>query len=136
MDISIVQVDPDSRLVSLKLSSKSIKGMSKLIQIVVLSLLNIPGSDVFDPGEGGAIPEMVGMNFDTSDLSEVLAEVTRRVRKSEKEILSNQIGLEISADETLRSLSVSGVSPGAAIDEVSIRVRIINELGQQSDVVL
>ena len=136
MDISIVQVDPDSGLVSLKLSPKPIKGMSKLIQIVILSLLNIPGSDVFDPGEGGGIPEMIGMNFDTSDLSEILAELTRRVRKSEKEILANQIGFEASADEALRSLAVSGVAPGGAIDEVSVRIRIINELGQQTDVVI
>lgn len=136
MDISLLQVDPDTREVSFKLSHKSIKGMSKLLQIVVLSLLNTPGKDVLDPGDGAGIPEMIGMNYDPSDLGDILAELTRRVRKSETEILASQVGLILAPEETLRSVSIMSVSPGAALDEVAVRIRIINELGQQSDVVI
>jgi hypothetical protein len=136
MDISLTYVDPDTRQVSLKLGHQSVKGMTKLIQIVVLSLLNTPGRDILDPSEGGGIPEMIGMNYDPSDLSDILAELTRRVKKTEMEILASQVGLVLVPEEKLRSLSLISVGPGQNLDEVAARMRVVNELGQQSDVVL
>jgi hypothetical protein len=136
MDISLLQVDPNTNQISLKLGHQTVKGMSKLVQIVVLSLLNTPGKDVLDPASGGGIPEMVGMNYDPSDLSDILAELTRLVRKTEMEIMANQIGLNIDPEERLKSISIVSVGPGRGIDEVAARIRVINELGQQSDVVL
>jgi hypothetical protein len=136
MDIALIQVDPNTHQVSLKLGHQSVKGMSKLVQIVVLSLLNTPGKDIFDPGAGGGIPEMIGMNYDPSDLSDILAELTRRVRKAEMEIVANQVGLSLDSEERLKSISIVSVGPGLALDEVAARIRVINELGQQSDVVL
>ena len=136
MDISLTYVDPDTRQVSLKLGHQSVKGMTKLIQIVVLSLLNTPGRDILGPSEGGGIPEMIGMNYDPSDLSDILAELTRLVRKTEMEIMANQVGLSIDPEERLKSISIVSVGPGQGIDEVAARIRVINELGQQSDVVL
>jgi len=136
IDVSIVNIDPESRVATLGLSHKPTKGILKLSQIVVLSLLNVPGKDVLNGTSGGGIPEMIGMNFDPSDLSEVLSEFTRRVRKSEKEIIADQVRVKIPSDEKLKSLTVVSVSPGGVLDEVVARIRIINELGQQSDVVL
>lgn len=136
MDISLIQVNSETNEVSFKLSPKSIKGMSKLIQIVVLSLLNTPGRDILDPDRGAGIPEMVGMNYDPSDLGDILAELTRRVRKTELEITSSQVGLQLDSSERLKKLTIMNVGPGKASDEVSVRIRIVNELGQQSDVVL
>jgi len=131
-----MQVDEKTRKVSLSLSSKSIKGMTKLVQSVVLSLLNNPGKDVLDPTRGGGIPEMIGMNFDPSDLTEVLSEVTRRVKITENEVINDQIGQVTPADEKLKEVKIVRVGPGEALDEVLVRLRIINELGQQSDVVI
>jgi hypothetical protein len=136
MDISLIQIDPLTRQVSFAMSHKPVKGMSKLTQVVVLSLLNTPGRDIMDEGAGGGIPEMIGMNYDPGDLSDILAELARRVRKSEKEILADQVGLTLTVEERLRSLSIVSVAPGESVDEVSVRLRIVNELGQQSDVVL
>jgi len=136
MDISLVQVDPQTNVVSLKLSHKSIKGMSKLVQIVILSLLNTPGKDILDPEMGAGILEMMGMNYNPSDLGDILAELTRRVRKTETEILANQIGIELVSEEKLKTLSIISLGPGGSIDEVAARIRVVNELGQQSDVVI
>lgn len=79
---------------------------------------------------------MIGLNFDPTDLSEILSELTRRIRKSEREILSDQVGLNAPSSEKLREIKIISVAPGAALDEIAARIRIINELGQQSDVVL
>lgn len=136
MDISLIQVDEKTRRVSLSLSSKSINGMTKLVQSVVLSLLNTPGKDILDPERGAGIPEMIGTNFDPSDLTEVLSEVTRRVKITENEIINDQIGQELSSSEKLKEVKIVRVGPGEALDEVLVRLRIINDLGQQSDVVI
>lgn len=136
MDISLIQVDPESKQVSLKLGHQPLKGMSKLVQIVVLSLLNTPGRDILNPESGGGIPDMIGMNYDPGDLGDILAELTRRVRKSEAEVIADQVGLILDPEERLKSLSIVSLSPGGSLDEVAARIRVINELGQQSDVVL
>lgn len=136
MDISLLQIDPDSRRVTFALGSKPVTGIAKLTQIVVLSLLNSPGRDILSPDRGGGIPDMIGMNFDPLDLTEILSELTRRVRKSETEILEDQVGLNAIPAEKLKELKIISVAPGASSDEVAARIRIINELGQQSDVVL
>ena len=136
MDIQLISIDPLTRVASLKLSSKFVSGIHKLIQIVILSLLNTPGRDLLDPDRGAGIPEMIGMNYDSSNMVEILGEITRRVKISEKEIMTDQIGLNLPPAEKLQELKVISVSPGATLGEVKARIRIINELGQQSEVVM
>lgn len=136
MDISLLKIDDNTRMVTLQVGSKAVTGLTKLIQIVVLSLLNNPGRDILDPDRGAGIRDMIGMNFDPTDLSEILAELSQSIRKSEKEILADQVGLNVISSEKLREIKIISVSPGSSLDEVAARIRIINELGQQSDVVL
>jgi hypothetical protein len=136
MDFSILHIDATSGRVSLRLSHKTVKGLQKLVQMVILGLLNTPGKDILDPEEGGGIPELVGFGFDVSDLTEVVTEVTRRVRKVETEIINNQIGLEIDPTERLEEIQILRIGAGEALDEVDVRIRVENELGQQIDVVL
>lgn len=136
MDIQLIVVDEITHKVSLAMSPRPVKGLTKLIQLVVLSLLNIPGKDILDPDRGGGIPEMIGMNFDPNDLGEILSEVTRRVKQTEADILKDQIGLQLDLSERLKELKIANVGPGESMDEVNVRIRVINELGQQSDVVI
>lgn len=136
MDIQLIKIDPVTRVVSLKMSTKKVVGISKLLQIVVLSLFNSPGKDILDLDRGAGIPDMIGMNLDPDDLTEVLSEVTRRIKNTEREILTEQIGLNIPPTEKLRELRLISVGPGANLGEVAVRVRIVNELGQRAEVVL
>jgi hypothetical protein len=135
MDIQLIEVDPNTGVVTLKMSHKPVKGLTKLVQIVVLSLLNVPGKDFLDPDKGGGIPEMIGMNFN-EDLSDILSEVTLKVGKTQSEIFKEQIGIELSPSEKLKEVKIVSVTPGATSDEVFVKLRIINELGQQSDIVM
>jgi hypothetical protein len=136
VEILLIFIDPDSRRVTFKIQPKIASGVLKLTQIVLLSLLNIPGQDVLDPENGGGIPELLGFNFGPDETNEIVSEVTRRVRKTEAEILTQQIGYTIPASERLKEVKIIGVDEGDGIDAVFIRLRIINELGQQQDVVV
>jgi hypothetical protein len=136
VDITLIEVDPNTNVVSFKLSAKPIKGLPKLLQVAVLSLLNVPGKDILDPDAGGGVPEMISMNFDPGDYSDILSELTRRIKKTESEMLASQVGSTSPPSEKLKELKILNVGPGASIDEIYARIRIINELGQQSDVVI
>lgn len=132
-DIAVIKVDPTTGLVSFKLQSKKLTGIDKLVQCVVLALLETPGQDVLDPDRGGGMGTLVGTNFDLSDPSEILGEVAHRVRKVEKEIIESQMGLDEDPTEKLLEVQIMKLMQGENLDEVFVRLRIINEVGQISD---
>lgn len=136
MEIRLIEIDPVSRKVTLRLQPKVVTGILKLAQIVIISLLNIPGKDILDPTSGGGIPELIGYNISTDDLLEITSELTRRIRKTEAEVLDKQVGLTIAANERLKEIQILLIEPGASDDEILVRLRVINELGQQLDVVV
>lgn len=135
-DVQVIDVDPITRRVSFRLKPKLITGISKLIQIVVLSLMNVPGRDVLDPEKGGGLPAMIGMNIDPNDSTEVFAEIAQRVKKSQDEIVSAQIGLNEDPEARLQELQIVSIQKGETLDEVLVRIRIINEAGRASDIVV
>ena len=135
-DIQIVVVDPNTHVVTFKIRPILITKISKLIQIVVLSLLGIAGRDVLDPDKGGGLPSMVGQNFDPGDMNEVFAEVAQRVRKTEQEVLQAQVGLQEDPEAKLRLIQIMSLQQGQSIDELAVKLRIINEAGRTADIVL
>lgn len=135
-DIQVINVDQTSRRVFFKLYPKKVTGISKLIQIVVLSLLTVPGRDVLDPDLGGGLPSLVGSNIDPNDSTELFGEVAQRVKKAQKEIISAQVGLNEDPEEKLQELQIVSISQGSSADEVFVRVRVINEAGRTADVVM
>lgn len=136
MDIQCIVVDPVSGRVSLALGSKILTGMQKLVQIVILSLLNIPGKDVLDPASGGGLPAMIGENFDPNDKAELYSEVVRRVAASESQVLASQIGLTLPAAEQLAKLQVVNIKNAVNSDSADVTLRITNEAGANTNVVL
>lgn len=135
MDVQLIKIDPYTRRVSLELSHKPITGVMKLIQIVYLSLMNNPGKDVLSPDRGGGFPSMIGMNIDTEDTTEIFGEIAQRVKKTQTEIIDDQIGLNLEPEEKLRDIAIMEISPGE-IDEIFVRLRVINEAGKVTDLVL
>lgn len=135
MDIQLIDLDKD-RKIFFVLRAKELKGISKLIQIVVLSLLNVPGQDILDPEKGGGIPTMIGSNIDPNDSTEVFGEIAQRVKKTELEIVNDQIGLDDAPEEKLRQIQIVSIENGENIDEVFVRLRLINEAGQATDIVV
>jgi hypothetical protein len=135
LDISLIYVDPKTRILSFKVGTFPITGVMKLVQIVVLSLLNISGKDVLRPEDGGGIPDLIGWGIDETNNTELLGEIVRRVHKTEVEVSNSQTGLDISPDEKLKSIKVLEVTR-PSLDEVLVRLRLTNELGQSTDVVI
>lgn len=137
MDIQVIDVDPITRKVSFGIKPKKVTGISKLIQVVVLSLMNIPGKDVLDPDKGGGLPAMIGSNIDPNDSTELYGEIARRVRKSETEIVADQVGLGDSPSEKLAELQIIDIRRSEVnMDEIFVRIRVINQEGRATDIMV
>ena len=133
-DLKLIEIDPVTRIVSLKASTAVVSGIDELIQVVVLSLLNVPGKDVLHPNKGGGIPSLIGYNI--SNETELFAEIAEKVSKTESEVLSDQIGLDLSAEAKLKEINIKDISQGEDEDTVLIRLQIINELGRVAEVTI
>ena len=76
------------------------------------------------------------MNIDLEDPSEATAELVRKVKKVQSEVLASQVGLAILDEEKLQQLTVVSVGPTESGDGLAIVLRIINAAGRVTDVVL
>ena len=135
-DTKIVFVDPVTGQVNIRLSAETVEGIEELIQVVVLSLLNISGQAALDPEEGGGLPELIGTNFGVDDPQELFAEVQQRVNKTQSEVREQQVGLDLDPEAKLKELKVISIEPGGEIDRIAVRIRLINELGRIQDLSL
>lgn len=133
MDVKIVHVDEFTRKVSIRLSSETVEGVDALVQIVVLSLLNKSGKSVLDPEDGAGLPDLIGTNLSAEDPQELFAEVQQMINKTKAEVTAQQVGLDLDAEEKLKSLTILSIEPGAQEDEVFVKVRLINEAGRITD---
>jgi hypothetical protein len=135
-DIQVISVDPVTNQVSFGIKPAKITGIFKLIQIVVLSLLNIPGQDVMNPDKGGGLPAMLGENIDPTSNTEVFGEIVTRVAKSQSEIINDQIGTDDPPQEKLSELQIVSITQGASPDEFAVTIRVVNEAGQSANIVM
>src|SRR5262249_27114815 len=113
-----------------------VTGISKLIQIVVLSLLNVAGKDVLDPDKGGGLPALLGYNFSVDDTTELFGEVVQCVKKTQSEVIAAQVGLNEDPEERLQELQIVEIKQGTNADEILVRIRIINEAGRTADIMV
>lgn len=137
-DLKVYTVDPDGRIkLALPMPPVKVSGKEKLVQIVVLALLNDPGRNAFYPEDGSGLPSMIGSNVSVDDPTETLAEVSEKVDKIKDEILDAQTGLSNEEpSELLRDLIVLNVETGVNIDEVLLKLRIVSEAGDETDLVV
>lgn len=133
-DIKLVEKDPETGVLRLEASSKTVDGIDELIQIVFLSLLNVSGKDVLHPNKGGGIPAMIGYNI--SDENELFASIAEAVSKTEREVLEDQVGLDLNVETKLKELKIKSIDVGENEDTVLVSLQIINEVGRIAEVTI
>lgn len=116
---------------------QKVSGLDKLIQIVLLALLNDPGRSAFYPKEGSGLPSLIGSNVSSEDSTEVIAEASEKVDKIEAEILESQSELENEdPSERLREIIILNAESGVNIDEILVKLKVISEAGDESNLVI
>lgn len=133
-EIQVIDVNPSDRKIFFTLKAKKLKGISKLIQIVVLSLLNSPGRDVLDPELGSGVMELIGTNIDPKNSTEAFGDIVQKIKKIETEIINSQIGNNDPANEKLSGIQIMDIE--TIDDEILVKLRLVNQAGQSSDIVV
>jgi len=136
MDLKMLVIDPRTNRMSIQLQSKMVSGMDLLVQIVVLNLLTNPETDLLDPNDGGGLRELIGTNYDPDDLSELYTDISRRIAKTQSEIISRQIEVDTPTEERLRQIEIVSLTASQELGTVNLRLRIENEVGRTRDVVI
>jgi len=136
MDIQLFTVNPTTNRIEWGVVPKVITGINKLIQIVVLALLEVPGYDVLDPADGSGIPALLGMNVYVDDISSAKGEIARGIKKIQSEIIKYQVGLNCTADEKLSDIKILNITQGEASDEILVKLRVVSAAGKAANVVL
>jgi hypothetical protein len=136
MDISLLQLDPDTGEITIKMQSRVVYGVQKLLQLVILSLLNKPGKDIITPERGSGLLDMVAGNYDPSDIPEIAAELTQKIRKTEVEVIQAQTGRSVPPNERLKEVTILSINQGETIDQIWVRIKVTNELGQSAEAVV
>ena len=120
-DIKVVHRDEVTGEISIKIGNppKTVTGVNKLVQIFVLTLLNVAGRDVLSPEEGGGLPLLIGQNFDPHDLTSITSDIVEAIDKTKTEVLEHQTGLlNEHPTEKLRDVDIISIDRGENIDEI------------------
>ena len=137
-DIQCVQFDPATGLGTLSLGDnpKKVTGINLLAQVVFLSFLRNPGQDVLSPREGSGVRSAIGQ-YASSSTDEVNLLVMQRSKLVETEVLTRQSSAgTVSPAEKLKSLTVLDVASDLSSARVVVKVKITNETGDTTQILV
>lgn len=115
--------------------TRAVSGILRLTQLFVRYLLTSPGSDIFNPGEGGGLQDAVGVLGSTNKTAPILAAVSRSVQQAADQIVRNQLSqTNLPLDERLLTATVLELGTTASLDEVVARVLLTSYAGTDATV--
>jgi hypothetical protein len=113
--------------------SRTTSGIIKLLQLFTKWLLQSPGSDIFNPGIGGGLQEIVGKVLSTRKMEPVLAAITRSVQTTTTQIRTAQMNQPtLSLDERLLSAQVVDLNIYEQQMEARVKIEIRSVAGKQA----
>lgn len=104
-------------------SFQGIRGLERLVQLFCRVLLQTPGSDKFNPNEGGGLLALVGQSVSRNSASSLAAAVMHSVSRTREQVVSKQArNVRIPADERLLNAEVTntGFHPESSLLAVTI----------------
>jgi len=137
MDFPLITFNKDTGFaeVGIPTAPRALRGINKLVQLVVVALLKNGGQDVFSPEEGSGLRAMIGQ-FNYANPSEIKVEVVQRVKLIEQQIVANQVNFTVPAAEKLKQLKVLDLVSDPVTGATAVRVQIYNEAGQSKTTVV
>lgn len=97
-------IDPDTRIISTNLTEKKVSGLKKLVQMIAKIMLTTAGSSLFN-NLGGNLEQLSISNV---DFNTIYPNFVIMIDDLEERLLTDQAGLELDPDETLKELTPLG----------------------------
>lgn len=136
-DIQILQTDPVTGVLSLGMgrSPKVLTGIQLLAQVVALTIFKNPGRDVLAPYEGSGLRALIGQ-YSLGNADEIRLLLIQKIGQVEKDIIAKQAAGGGSPTEKLKKLSIQDVAVDSVAGKVIARIKIINEAGGTTDILV
>lgn len=114
-------------------SIRAITGLEKLVQAFCKLLLQTPGSDRFNPDEGGGLMRLVGRNVSKGDSKNLQAAVVGAVSRTREQLLARQgANRRIPADERLLTAQAEAVGFDTSTTTLTARIALAAVSGKQA----
>jgi hypothetical protein len=128
-DLKVLIQDPNTGALTLGLSRppEYVSGIDKLVQIVVLEILNNGGRSIFRPGAGGGLRALLGTNTDYDDVSELFSDVQVTLARVEENIKRAQVTTSRPPSERLSQLQIVDIVPDEPNLAVEVYLGVVNE---------
>lgn len=136
-DINVLEINSITGKVSFSLghAEKLVQARKSLLQLVVLSLLNDKGSNLYDTDKGSSISSLLGSSYNENEIDVVKTLLTLAVEETEQQIIQQQRNIIFNTDELdqkLKSMEIFSVEHNAntASWDIKILVRTVaNNIG-------
>lgn len=103
----------------------SLKGLEKLVQYFTKILLQNPGTDIFNPAEGGGVLGLVGRVVSKRDSGSLAAALVSAVNQTRDQIISKQSRItRLPADERLLRADTQGVGFNPTTTTLAAKISI------------
>lgn len=137
-DIKVLYRDDATGALSVGMARppESISGIDLLVQNVTLLFLNNGGRSIFQPGRVGGLRDLIGINVDPDDPSELFADIQLMASRIEQTIKQEQTQANRPASERLQSLQLVDIVPSDDNTSVEIIVAVVNEEQQVAQAVV
>ena len=113
--------------------TKTVNGILRLTQMFIRYLLTSPGSDIFNPTEGGGLQDIVGVVGTTGKNSSVLGALSQAVRKTSEDIIRTQRSLtNLPLEARLLSARLLDLASTKNTDSAQMRILIESYAGKDA----
>jgi hypothetical protein len=114
-------------------SFKGLKGVERLVQLFCKLLLQTPGSDKFNPSDGGGLLTAIGKNLSRQDKRAVQTIASSAVNRTRDQVLVKQNNSHrIPADERLLDAVTEAVGFDPETTTLTVRVALMAASGKQA----
>jgi hypothetical protein len=113
--------------------TRRVSGILKLLQLYTKWMMQTPGSDIFNPGRGGGMQDILKRVVSIERMNHIMSAVTRAVDKTTKQIKTAQTGVDgLPLDERLLDASIQEVKRSYEKLGVSVSVMIVSVAGEEA----
>lgn len=106
-------------------SVRGISGLERLVQVFCKLLLQTPGTDRFNPNEGGGLMRLVGRSVSKGDSKNLQAAVVGAITRAKEQLLARQgANRRIPSDERLLSAAAEAIGYDASTTTLTSRIAI------------
>ncbi|MBW2691023.1 MAG: hypothetical protein JRE57_00135 [Deltaproteobacteria bacterium] len=115
---------------------QQVEGIDLLVQNVALLFMTNGGRSIVTPDRAGGLRDLIGINYDINDPSELFADIRTMVNLVEQQIKEEQVNTKRPPSERLQSLQLIDIVPDDEQPEIDIVVAVVNEEQQQAQAVV